>query len=53
MHTFVSKYGFHPPLLSLAQPQAIAMVPVCSSDDLVTFILRAGPLGVDQVIVWL
>ena len=52
-HTSVSKYGFHPPLLSLAHPEAIAIVPVRGSRDLVTFLLRAEPLGVDQVIFWL
>ena len=53
MHTFVCKYGFHPPLLSLAQRQAIAIVPVHGSSHLVTVLLRAKPLSVDQDIVWL
>ena len=53
MHTFVCKYGFHPPLLSLAQRQAIAIVPVHGSSHLVTVLLRAKPFSVDQDIVWL
>ena len=43
MHTLDSEYGFHPPLLSLTQPEAIAMVPVCGSPDLNTNPLTAEP----------
>ena len=53
VHTSVSKDGFHPPLLSLAHQEANAIIPVHGSRDLVTFLLRAEPLGVDQVIFWL
>ena len=53
MHTFVCKYGFHPPLLSLAQRQAIAIVPVNISGHLLIVLLRAKPFNVDQDIVWL
>ena len=44
VHTLVSKYGFHPPLLSLAQPEAISMIPERGSSDLVTVPLSAAPL---------
>ena len=49
-HSLDSEYGFYPPLLSLAHPEAIAMLPGHGSCDLVTLQLRAEPLSVDQVI---
>ena len=53
MHTFVSKYGLHPSLLFLTQPEATAMVPLHGSSDLVTVPLRSEPLCVDHIIFWL
>ena len=45
-----NEYGFHPPLLSLTHSEAIAMVPLHGSCDLVTVPRRAEPLSKAQVI---